>query len=111
VTSALRKFRAVLPDFYPCLLSERDDLVVDQTRFAEPGRHQDHRALAGFRQVEQRIGIADLDIIGAEAFFVQLLRGNRDNLVKIALAGRQLLRRALITLYSPGAILRWSALR
>lgn len=87
-----------MPDFTRCLLTERDDLVVDQAGLTQPGGHQDHGALAGIRQLKQGVGIADLNVVGAEAFFIQLLFSDSDDLIELAIAGGQFSATALSTL-------------
>ncbi|MDI5811416.1 hypothetical protein MJM95_31680, partial [Salmonella enterica subsp. enterica serovar Anatum] len=41
-----------------------------------------HCAFAGFRQLQQRVGITDLNVVGTEAFFIQFLFGNGNNLLQ-----------------------------
>ena len=67
-------------------------MIINQTRFTKPGGHQDYRTFAVFRQLEQSIRIADLNIVRTEAFFVQRLLSKRDYLILIALAGLAALR-------------------
>lgn len=62
-------------------------------RRACPSRgHQDHRALAGIGQLKQGVGIADLNVVGAEAFLIQLLFSDSDDLIELPIAGGQLFR-------------------
>ncbi|MCS5959631.1 hypothetical protein LNP74_01220 [Klebsiella pneumoniae subsp. pneumoniae] len=78
----------------------------------QPGGHQDHRALAGIGQLKQGVGIADLNVVGAEAFLIQLLFSDSDDLIELPIAGGQLFPPPRSALYTdPGAILRWSAVR
>lgn len=97
--------------FNPCLLTQLDDVVIDQPRLSQPCGHQDHRTFTGFRQLQQRIRIPDLDIVGAEAFLVQLLPGKGNDFIQLRSPAASLPATALSTLYRPGAILRCSAVR
>jgi len=70
-------------------------LVINQTRVAQPGGHQDHRALALHRQRLQRNGIADCQPVRTKPLFLQ--RGVRlfNNLINVAFAVAEALRHTL----------------
>ena len=70
-------------------------LIINQTRIAEPGGHQNHCALAVDRQRLQRIGIADGQSVGAQALIAQRLFGVLNNLIHVPLAVAEALRHAV----------------
>ena len=60
--------------------------VIDQSRLAEEGGHQDHHGLAVAIDRQQGLGIDDVDGIGAEALLVESLGGLLQQTVKIPVA-------------------------